>query len=77
MNWRIDRAATLAAEFASGSPFAYAATRQALMYSASLSLDETLALEEHFMREPGASENHRAALATFFGKQKAYLHRAS
>jgi 2-(1,2-epoxy-1,2-dihydrophenyl)acetyl-CoA isomerase len=64
------RAAVLAAEFAAGPTLAYAAIRQALVYSASHSLGETLALEEHFMRETGTSDDHRAAIESFFAKQR-------
>ncbi|MFM0198002.1 enoyl-CoA hydratase-related protein [Paraburkholderia strydomiana] len=64
------RAAALAAEFATGPTLAYAAIRQALVYSASHSLDETLALEEHLMRETGTSGDHREAIDSFLAKQK-------
>jgi len=64
------RAAALGAEFAAGPTLAYAAIRRALVYSASHSLDETLAQEEQFMRDTGTSQDHRAAIESFFAKQK-------
>jgi 2-(1,2-epoxy-1,2-dihydrophenyl)acetyl-CoA isomerase len=63
------RASALGAEFAAGPTMAYAAIRQALVYSASHSLDEALTLEEQLMRCTGTTADHREAIESFFAKE--------
>ncbi len=63
-------AATLAAELAAGPTVAYAAIRQALAYSESHSLEESLQVEAELMQRAGVTDDHRNAVAAFQAKQR-------
>jgi 2-(1,2-epoxy-1,2-dihydrophenyl)acetyl-CoA isomerase len=60
----------LASELAAGPTQAYAAIRDALNYSASHGLDESLAHEGELMRSTGTTEDHRNAVNAFVAKQR-------
>lgn len=63
-------AAALAATLAAGPTAAYAAIRLSLAYSASHSLDESLAFEADMMRATGSTDDHRNSVAAFVAKQQ-------
>lgn len=63
-------AAELAAELAAGPTVAYAAIREALAYSATHDLDETLTFEGGLMARTGRTEDHRRAVEAFVAKQR-------
>jgi 2-(1,2-epoxy-1,2-dihydrophenyl)acetyl-CoA isomerase len=63
-------AAGLARELAAGPTVAYASIREALNYSATHPLAESLAFEGELMRRTGATEDHRDAVAAFRAKQR-------
>lgn len=65
------RATELARGFAAGPTRAYAALRQALEFSATHGLDDSLSHEADMMQWTGASDDHRAAVEAFLTKQKA------
>jgi 2-(1,2-epoxy-1,2-dihydrophenyl)acetyl-CoA isomerase len=63
-------ASSLAATLAAGPTQAYAAIRQALAYSATHSLEESLAYEGELMRSTGSTEDHHNAVNAFVTKQR-------
>lgn len=65
-----ERAMSLAGELANGPTLAYAAILQALAFSTSQTLDESLAMEAHLMRRTGTSRDHQHALDAFLTKEK-------
>jgi 2-(1,2-epoxy-1,2-dihydrophenyl)acetyl-CoA isomerase len=65
-----DEAGALARELAAGPTLAYAAIRQALVYSATHDLDESLANEAAQMARTGGSQDHRDAVAAFVAKER-------
>ncbi|GAB3421826.1 enoyl-CoA hydratase/isomerase family protein [Flindersiella endophytica] len=65
-----DAAASLAAELAAGPTQAFAAIRDALNYSATHGLDESLVHEGELMRSTGATEDHSNAVNAFLAKQR-------
>jgi len=65
------RVASLAAELASGPTLAYAAIREAVSFSASRPLAESLAHEGDLIRRTGATEDHRSAVDSFLAKRPA------
>ena len=67
----LTRARELARQLASGPTLAYAAVRDVLNYSATHSLEESLAREGEMMNRTGATEDHRSAVTAFLAKQKA------
>lgn len=62
-------AAELAGSLAAGPTQAYAAIRDALNYSATHGLDDSLVHEGELMRSTGATEDHRNAVNAFVTKQ--------
>ncbi|WP_432940615.1 enoyl-CoA hydratase/isomerase family protein [Kribbella sp. CA-253562] len=62
--------AELASKLAAGPTQAYGAVRQSLAYSASHTLEESLAFEAGKMQSTGSTEDHRNAVASFVAKQK-------
>ncbi|ONI71889.1 enoyl-CoA hydratase [Kribbella sp. ALI-6-A] len=62
--------AELASKLAAGPTQAYGAVRQSLAYSASHTLEESLAFEAGKMQATGSTEDHRNAVASFVAKQK-------
>jgi 2-(1,2-epoxy-1,2-dihydrophenyl)acetyl-CoA isomerase len=67
----LTRARKLAHQLANGPTVAYAAVRDVLAYSATHSLGESLIREGEMMSLTGATEDHRAAVTAFLGKQQA------
>jgi 2-(1,2-epoxy-1,2-dihydrophenyl)acetyl-CoA isomerase len=67
----LTRARELARQLAAGPTLAYAAVRDVLNYSATHSLEESLAREGEMMNRTGATEDHRSAVTAFLAKQKA------
>jgi 2-(1,2-epoxy-1,2-dihydrophenyl)acetyl-CoA isomerase len=67
----LPRAIELARGFAAGPTLAYAALRQALEFSATHGLHQSLDHEADLMQSTGATEDHRAAVDAFLTKQKA------
>jgi 2-(1,2-epoxy-1,2-dihydrophenyl)acetyl-CoA isomerase len=65
-----DEVRRLATELAAGPTVAFAAIRRSLAYSASHSLEESLALEAEMMAQTGRTADHRDAVAAFADKQK-------
>ncbi|WP_053203360.1 enoyl-CoA hydratase/isomerase family protein [Jiangella muralis] len=65
----LPRAMELARELAAGPTLAYAALRQALDFSATHGLDESLAHEADMMQWTGGTDDHRAAVEAFLAKQ--------
>jgi 2-(1,2-epoxy-1,2-dihydrophenyl)acetyl-CoA isomerase len=65
----LERASELARQFAAGPTQAYAAIRQALEYSATHGLAESVANEGTLMQRTGATADHRAAVAAFLAKE--------
>ena len=65
-----EEVAALAGELAAGPTAAYAAIREALSYSATHPLEESLVFEGELMRRTGETEDHRAAVASFQAKQR-------
>lgn len=63
-------AAELAAELAAGPTAAYAAIREALVYSAAHTLDETLTFEGTLMARTGGTMDHRRAVEAFVAKER-------
>lgn len=70
----LDRATELARQLAAGPTQAYAAIREALEYSATHTLAESVANEAELMRRTGATEDHQAAVTAFLAKQPAVFH---
>jgi 2-(1,2-epoxy-1,2-dihydrophenyl)acetyl-CoA isomerase len=66
----LPRALTLARELATGPTVAYGAIREVLAYSATHGLADSLAREGELMGLTGATDDHRAAVSAFLGKQK-------
>jgi 2-(1,2-epoxy-1,2-dihydrophenyl)acetyl-CoA isomerase len=64
------RARELARQVAAGPTLAYAAVRDVLNYSATHSLEESLAREGEMMNRTGATDDHRSAVTAFLAKQK-------
>jgi 2-(1,2-epoxy-1,2-dihydrophenyl)acetyl-CoA isomerase len=64
------RARELAVRLAAGPTVAYGAIRRSLAFSASHSLDESLACEHQMMDLTGSTEDHRGAVASFLAKQQ-------
>ncbi|ADB34514.1 Enoyl-CoA hydratase/isomerase [Kribbella flavida DSM 17836] len=62
--------AELAGKLAAGPTLAYGAVRQSLAYSATHTLEESLAFEAGKMQSTGSTEDHRNAVASFVAKQK-------
>ncbi|TWD73278.1 2-(1,2-epoxy-1,2-dihydrophenyl)acetyl-CoA isomerase [Kribbella amoyensis] len=62
--------AELATKLAAGPTLAYGAVRQALNYSASHTLHESLQFEADKMESTGSTADHRNAVASFVAKQK-------
>jgi 2-(1,2-epoxy-1,2-dihydrophenyl)acetyl-CoA isomerase len=65
----LDRASELARQFAAGPTQAYAAIREALAYSATHTLAESISNEAELMSRTGATGDHRGAVTAFFAKQ--------
>ncbi|MPZ97063.1 MAG: enoyl-CoA hydratase [Propionibacteriales bacterium] len=65
-----DEVASLASALAAGPTVAYAAIRALLDYSATHTLDETLAFEGDKMALTGGTEDHANAVRSFVAKQK-------
>ena len=65
----VDRATELARQFAAGPTQAYAAIREALDYSATHTLAESVVNEARLMGRTGATEDHRRAVTSFLSKQ--------
>jgi 2-(1,2-epoxy-1,2-dihydrophenyl)acetyl-CoA isomerase len=63
-------AAELAGELAAGPTIAYGAIKQAVAYSATHPLDESLAFEGEMMTLTGSTEDHRNAVAAFVAKER-------
>jgi 2-(1,2-epoxy-1,2-dihydrophenyl)acetyl-CoA isomerase len=68
------RAGELARQLADGPTLAYAAVREVLAFSATHSLDESLAREGELMSQTGATDDHRAAVGAFLAKQQPEFH---
>jgi 2-(1,2-epoxy-1,2-dihydrophenyl)acetyl-CoA isomerase len=66
----LTRARELARQLAAGPTLAYAAVRDVLNYSATHSLEESLAREGEMMNRTGATDDHRSAVTAFLAKQK-------
>lgn len=60
----------LAEQLAAGPTRSYASIRRALAYSATHTLDESLAYEGELMRDTGATADHRNAVNAFVSKQR-------
>ncbi|MGH1562054.1 enoyl-CoA hydratase-related protein [Mumia sp. DW29H23] len=60
----------LAARLASGPTLAYASLKRALAFSASHTLQESVANEARLMALTGASDDHKAAVDAFLAKEK-------
>jgi 2-(1,2-epoxy-1,2-dihydrophenyl)acetyl-CoA isomerase len=65
----LERATELARQFAAGPTQAYAAIREALEFSATHTLAESVATEAALMARTGATEDHRRAVTSFLTKQ--------
>jgi 2-(1,2-epoxy-1,2-dihydrophenyl)acetyl-CoA isomerase len=65
----LERATELARQFAAGPTQAYAAIREALAYSATHSLAESVANEAELMGRTGATADHRNAVTAFLAKR--------
>ncbi len=65
-----ERTRELAERFAAGPTVAYGAVRQAVAYSATHPLEESLANEGRLMSLTGFTADHRAAVEAFLAKQK-------
>lgn len=65
------KVAEVAARLAAGPTLAYASMRQAVGYSASHDLPESLRFEAEMMNRTGASQDHRAAVEAFVAKRPA------
>ena len=65
-----EEVATLAATLATGPTLSYASMRQAVNYSSTHDLVESLVFEADKMNLTGASEDHRNAVAAFVAKEK-------
>lgn len=63
------RVEAVAARLAQGPTVAYAAVRQAVGFSASHDLAESLAFEAEMMERTGATSDHRSAVEAFLAKQ--------
>lgn len=63
-------ASALAAELAKGPTMAYAAIRQALAYSASHELADSLEREAELQAQCGGTQDHRNAVAAFLKKEQ-------
>lgn len=66
----LDEATALATELAQGPTIAYAAIRQALAYSASHELADSLEREAELQVRCGATQDHADAVAAFLKKEK-------
>jgi 2-(1,2-epoxy-1,2-dihydrophenyl)acetyl-CoA isomerase len=67
-------AAELAARLASGPTRSYAAMRQALLFSQTHDLAESLAHEAELMGSTGRSQDHAAAVQSFLAKEQPTFH---
>ncbi|MQA80832.1 MAG: enoyl-CoA hydratase [Streptosporangiales bacterium] len=67
-------AGALAAELAHGPTMAYAAIRQAVGYSASHEIADSLEREAELQAQCGATEDHRGAVTAFIEKRKPEFH---
>jgi 2-(1,2-epoxy-1,2-dihydrophenyl)acetyl-CoA isomerase len=65
----LERASELARQFAAGPTRAYAAIREALAYSATHTLAESVAHEAELMSRTGTTEDHQGAVTAFLAKQ--------
>jgi 2-(1,2-epoxy-1,2-dihydrophenyl)acetyl-CoA isomerase len=65
----LERATEVARQFAAGPTQAYAAIREALAYSATHSLAESVANETELMGRTGATADHRNAVTAFLAKR--------
>lgn len=66
----LGRATQLARQLAEGPTVAYAAIRRALAFSATHTIDESLAFEAEMMQLTGETHDHRGAVEAFLGKRK-------
>jgi 2-(1,2-epoxy-1,2-dihydrophenyl)acetyl-CoA isomerase len=66
----LGRATELARQFAAGPTQAYAAIREALAFSATHTLAESVANEAELMARTGATEDHRSAVTAFLAKRR-------
>lgn len=64
------RVEAVAARLAQGPTVAYAAVRQAVGFSASHDLAESLAFEAEMMERTGATSDHRSAVEAFLAKER-------
>lgn len=67
-------ARALATELAQGPTMAYAAIRQAVYYSASHEIPDSLERESELQAQCGATEDHQGAVRAFLGKQQPEFH---
>ena len=65
----LERARELARQFAAGPTRAYAAIREALAYSATHTLAESVSNEAELMSRTGATADHQRAVTAFLAKQ--------
>jgi 2-(1,2-epoxy-1,2-dihydrophenyl)acetyl-CoA isomerase len=65
-----DTARTLTLRLAAGPTVAYGAIRRSLAFSAGHGIDESLDFERQMMELTGATEDHRAAVTSFLGKEQ-------
>jgi 2-(1,2-epoxy-1,2-dihydrophenyl)acetyl-CoA isomerase len=69
-----ESARELAEQLAAGPTEAYAAIKSALAFAATHPLDESLAFEGEMMARTGATDDHRAAVASFAAKERPVFH---
>ncbi len=62
--------AELANRLATGPTVSYGAIRRSVAYAGGLGVEDALAFESDMMRETGATQDHRDAVAAFVAKQK-------
>ncbi|HEY9563325.1 MAG TPA: enoyl-CoA hydratase-related protein [Nocardioides sp.] len=65
-----DEVARLATRLANGPTQSFGSIRRSLTHAAGASLEEAVAFESEMMTHTGATEDHRAAVASFVAKQK-------
>jgi 2-(1,2-epoxy-1,2-dihydrophenyl)acetyl-CoA isomerase len=70
----LQRGHEVARQLADGPTAAYAAIRRALAFSATHTLDESLAYEGEMMQLTGETHDHRNAVEAFLAKQKPQFH---
>lgn len=69
-----DAVAALATRLAAGPTVAYGAIRRSVRHAAGTDLARALAFEDEMMTLTGATEDHRAAVASFVAKEKPLFH---